>query len=166
MSVLYHPGKANVVADALSGLSMGIVAHIEDDRKELVRDVHRLARLVILLVDSTKGGVMVHNGLESSFVVDMKAKKGLREPILSKVYSSLYSIHPGPIKMYRDLREIYWWNGMKKDIAEFVAKCPNCQQVKVEHQKLGGLSQDISIPTLKWEDLNMDFIVGLTRFEL
>ena len=52
---------------------------------------------------------------------------------------------------------------MKKNIAEFVAKCPNCQQVKVDHQKPGGLSQDISIPTWKWEDLNMDFIVGLPR---
>jgi len=47
--------------------------------------------------------------------------------------------------MYYDLREVYWWNGMKKDIAGFVAKCPNCQQVKVEHQKLGGLSQYIRI---------------------
>jgi len=49
---------------------------------------------------------------------------------------------------------------MKKDTAKFVAKCPNCQQVKVEYQKVGGLSQDISIPTWKWEDLNIDFIVG------
>ncbi|WMV24076.1 hypothetical protein MTR67_017461 [Solanum verrucosum] len=44
--------------------------------------------------------------------------------------------------MYHDLREVYWLNGMKKDIAKFVAKCSNCQQVKVEHQNLGGLSQD------------------------
>jgi len=65
--------------------------------------------------------------------------------------------------MYHDLQEVYWWNGMSKDIAGFVAKCPNFQQVKFEHQKLGGLSQDISIPTLKCEDLNMDFIVGLLR---
>jgi len=65
--------------------------------------------------------------------------------------------------MYHDLREVYWRNGMKKDIAEFMAKCPNCQQVKVEQQKLGGFSQDVSIPTWKCEDLNMDFIVGLSR---
>ncbi|WMV45613.1 hypothetical protein MTR67_038998 [Solanum verrucosum] len=52
---------------------------------------------------------------------------------------------------------------MKKDIAGFMAKCTNCQQVKVENQKPGGLSQDISIPTWKWEALNMDFIVGLPR---
>ncbi|XP_049365267.1 uncharacterized protein LOC125830089 [Solanum verrucosum] len=65
--------------------------------------------------------------------------------------------------MFCDLRELYWWNGVKKDIAEFVAKCPNCQQVKVEHQRSGGLSQDIAILTWKWEDVNMDFIVGLPR---
>ncbi|WMV58317.1 hypothetical protein MTR67_051702 [Solanum verrucosum] len=65
--------------------------------------------------------------------------------------------------MYRDLREIYWWNGMQKDIATIVAKCPNCQQVKVKHQKLGGLSQGIDIPSWKWEDMNMNFIVGLPR---
>ncbi|WMV08774.1 hypothetical protein MTR67_002159, partial [Solanum verrucosum] len=74
ISVLYHHKKANVVADALSRLSMGSVAHIEDKKKELVRDVHRLARLGVQLVDSTKGGFTVHNGSESSFVVDVKLK--------------------------------------------------------------------------------------------
>ena len=63
--------------------------------------------------------------------------------------------------MYHDLREIFWWKGIKRDIAEFVAKCPNCQQVKVEHLKSGGLLQKIQIPTWKWEDINMDFVVGL-----
>ena len=47
----------------------------------------------------------------------------------------------------------------EKDIAEFVSKCPNCQQVKAEHQKFGGLLQEIQIPTWKWEDINMDFCV-------
>ncbi|KAH0736064.1 hypothetical protein KY285_011771 [Solanum tuberosum] len=110
------------------------------------------------LVDSTKGGVMVHNGSTLSFVTNVKAKQDrlcvpnvddLREKILSKAYSSRYSIHPGATKMYCDLQKIYWWNGMKKDIEEFVSRCPNCQQVKVEHQNMGGLTQDISIPTWK-----------------
>ena len=57
--------------------------------------------------------------------------------------------------MYHDLREVFWWEGLKKDIAEFVSKCPNFQQVKVEHQKLGGLLQEIQIPTWIWEDINM-----------
>ncbi|WMV54907.1 hypothetical protein MTR67_048292 [Solanum verrucosum] len=84
MSVLYHPDKANRVADALSRLSMGSVAQVDDDRKELARDVHRLALLGVRLVDSDKGGVMVHNGFESSFVKDVKAKQCL-DPTLVKL---------------------------------------------------------------------------------
>ncbi|WMV31865.1 hypothetical protein MTR67_025250 [Solanum verrucosum] len=82
---------------------------------------------------------------------------------MDEAHSSRYSIHPGSTKMYRDLREVYWWNGMKKGIAEFVAKCPNCQQVKVEHQRPGGLAQRIELPEWKWEMINMDFITGLLR---
>ncbi|KAH0652788.1 hypothetical protein KY289_030466 [Solanum tuberosum] len=183
ISVLYHPGKANVVADALSRLSMGSVAHIEEEKKELVQNIHRLARLGVQLVDSTKGGVMVHNELKEVVLkksVEAFSQEGdgvlryqgrlcvpnvddLREQILSEDHNSRYSIHPGATKMYRHLREFYWWNDMKKDIAGFVAKYPNCKQVKVEHQKSGGLSQDISIPTWKWEDFNMDFIVDFPR---
>ncbi|WMV30450.1 hypothetical protein MTR67_023835 [Solanum verrucosum] len=81
MNVLYHPGKGNVVADALSQLSMGSIAHVEEDKKELVCDVYRVARLGFRLVDSTKYGVMVHNGSGSSFVSEVKAKQGL-DPVL------------------------------------------------------------------------------------
>ncbi|WMV49339.1 hypothetical protein MTR67_042724 [Solanum verrucosum] len=59
--------------------------------------------------------------------------------------------------------EVFWWNSMKRDIANFVAKCPNCQQVKVEHQKPGGMTQEINIPTWTWEVINMDLITGLPR---
>ena len=182
---------------------MSSVAHIEDEKREFVR-VHRLARLGVQFVGSTKGGVVVHHSFESSFVVDVKSKQhidlilmelkesvlnksieaffqggdlvlryhgrlcvpdvaGFREQILEKAHGSQYSIHLGATKMYRDLREVYWWNGMKKDIASFVAKCRNCQQVKVEHQRPGGSLQDIPIPTWKWEEVNMDFVVGLPR---
>lgn len=71
MSVLYNPSKANVVANALSRLSMESVSHVEDGRIELVKDVHRLARLGVCLVDSTDGGVIVQNGLESSLVTEV-----------------------------------------------------------------------------------------------
>lgn len=71
--------------------------------------------------------------------------------------------NPEATKIYHDLREICWWNGKKRDIAKFVAKCFNCQQVKAEHQIPGGLSQDIAIPTRILEDINIDFVVGLPR---
>ncbi|KAH0678966.1 hypothetical protein KY284_020051 [Solanum tuberosum] len=86
---------------------------------------------------------------------------GLQERIIEEAHSSRYSIHPGSTKMYRDLREVYWWSSMKKGIAEFVAKCMNCQQVKVEHQRPGGLAQNIELSEWKWEMINMDFITGL-----
>ncbi|WMV14144.1 hypothetical protein MTR67_007529 [Solanum verrucosum] len=82
--------------------------------------------------------------------------------IQREAHNSKYSIHPGATKMYCDLQKVIWWNGMKRDIADFVAKCPNCQQVKVEHQEPGGMTQNFHIPTWKWEVINMDFITGLS----
>ena len=73
----------------------------------------------------------------------------LRQHILAEAHNSRYSIHPGATKMYHNLREVYWWNGMNSDIADFVSKCPDSQQVKVEHQKPWGMTQEIDIPSWK-----------------
>lgn len=88
ISVLYHPSEANVVADALSSLSMVRVAHIEDKKKELVFEVHRLFQLGVQLVDSTKGSFTVHNDSESSFIIDVKSNKDL-DPILVELKESV-----------------------------------------------------------------------------
>ena len=69
----------------------------------------------------------------------------LQDRISEQSHISKYSIHPGATKMYHDLREVYWWGGMKKDTAEFIANCINCQQVKVENQKPRGLYQRIEL---------------------
>ena len=53
--------------------------------------------------------------------------------ILIETHISRYSIHPGATKMYRDLKQHFCWSRMKRDIVDFVAKCPNCQKVKYEH---------------------------------
>ena len=87
----------------------------------------------------------------------------LRTRIIAEAHGSRYSVHPGSTKMYHDLKQIYWWDGMKKDIAEYVAKCPNCQQVKTEHHKLRGLTQMIEVLIWEWEAINMDFVVGLQK---
>jgi hypothetical protein len=57
-----------------------------------------------------------------------------------------YSIHPGGTKMYQDLKETFWWHGMKHDIAFFIARCDVCQRVKAEHQRPAGLRQPLKIP--------------------
>lgn len=65
--------------------------------------------------------------------------------------------------MYQDLKRLYWWYGMKNDVAKFVAKCLSCQQVKIEHQKPAGLLQPLEIPQWKWENITMDFVTGLPK---
>jgi len=57
-----------------------------------------------------------------------------------------YVIHPCTTKMYDDLKAIYWWNDMKRDVANFFVKCLNCHQVKIEHMRLSGTSQEIALP--------------------
>ena len=65
--------------------------------------------------------------------------------------------------MYYNLKTYYWWNGMKKDIAGFVAQCLTCQRTKIEHQKPGGLLQPLPIPVWKWEHITMDFMIGMPK---
>ena len=65
--------------------------------------------------------------------------------------------------MYRDIRERFWWSGMKREIARYVAKCDVCHRVKPEHQKTAGLLKPLSIPEWKWDEIGMDFITGLPR---
>jgi hypothetical protein len=52
---------------------------------------------------------------------------------MSEAYHSSYTAHPGGTKMYCDMKGLYWWNNMKRDIAKFVEQCLTCQQVKAEH---------------------------------
>ena len=90
MSVNYHPRKANVVVDALSRLSIGSVSHVEEKRKELVKDVHRLARLGVRLMSISDNGVKVQNGVESSLVVKVKENQD-GDPILLELKDAAHN---------------------------------------------------------------------------
>ena len=65
--------------------------------------------------------------------------------------------------MYQDLKERFWWHGMKREIATYVAKCDVCQRVKAEYQRHAGLLQPLKVPEWKWDKVGMDFITGLPR---
>ncbi|XP_069145650.1 uncharacterized protein [Solanum lycopersicum] len=155
---------------------MGSLAHVEEERKKLAKDVHRLARFDFRLKSISDNGVIVQNKVESSLVVEVKEKQDSDAILLehkgevhnqkAKVFSQWGDgvlRYQTATKFYNDLREVYWLNGMKIDIKDFLNKCPNCHQVKVEHQKPGGMTQQSDIPTWKWEVINMGFIKGLPR---
>ncbi|KAL3648114.1 hypothetical protein CASFOL_009082 [Castilleja foliolosa] len=83
------------------------------------------------------------------------AKDGeLREEILKEAHYMPFTAHTGGTNMYRDLRSMFWWRRRKRDIANYVAKCLACQQVKAEHQRPFGMLCPLDIPELKWESLS------------
>ena len=88
---------------------------------------------------------------------------GLRKQILDEAHLSRYSIHPGSNKMYQDLRQRLWWTRMKREVAQYVSECDICKRVKASHLRPAGLLQPLTIPSGKWEDISMDFIVGLPK---
>ncbi|GJS41920.1 putative reverse transcriptase domain-containing protein [Tanacetum coccineum] len=159
--IRYHPGKANVVADALSRKDKepirvrALVVTVHNNLPEQIRNAQ---------VEACKEeniGAEGFRGEGEPFEVRSDGTKclkervwlalfgGLRGLIMLESHKSKYSIHPGSDKMYHDLRKLYWWPNMKADIATYVSKCLTCAQVKAEHQKPSGLLQQPKIPVWK-----------------
>ena len=181
----YHPGKANVVANALSRKSMQMLRALNDHFslsndgtivEELIARSNMLNRVLEAQKRDEKiSAIMsqIRNGKETKFTVNKNGVlnyKGrvcvpddsdLRKAILEEAHSRSFAIHPGSIKMYQDLKMSFWWSGMKIEISEFVTKCLVCQRVKAEHQVRSRLLQSIRIQEWKWDRITKDFVVGL-----
>jgi hypothetical protein len=87
----------------------------------------------------------------------------LHRKIMDDAHCSRYSIHPGTDKMYQDLKKNFWWTKMKREIAKYVSECDTYQRVKADHMRPARNLQPLSTLEWKWENICMDFIVGLPR---
>jgi hypothetical protein len=87
----------------------------------------------------------------------------LRHLVMDEFHRIPYVGHPSYQKMVTTIRKLYYWPIMKQDIVEYIAKCLECQQVKVEHKHPTGLLHPLQIPKWKWETISMDFITGFPK---
>jgi hypothetical protein len=198
MEIHYHPGKANVVADALSRKASCHCLTIKTPDTTLCQEMEKLnlgmiqhetltqlkleSVLLQRIIDAQrtdKGMKHIHEKIEADkancfrkdnqgivwfndrIVVPKDAE--VHQQILDEAHLSRYSIHPESTKMYQDLKQHYWWTKMKIEIARYVARCDTCRRVKAVHMKTAGPLQSLPIPTWKWEDISMNFIVGLPK---
>jgi hypothetical protein len=155
LGFLHHTSGTSFEAEPT--LEAEIRQHQKDDKKlQEIRELLKVGKAPHFREDD-QGTLWYKGRICVPDVVD------LRKLILSEAHDTAYSIHPGSTKMYYDLKERFWWYGMKCSVAEYVAICDTCQRVKAEHQRLAGLLQPLKIPEWKWEEITMDFIVGLPR---
>ncbi|GJY47811.1 putative reverse transcriptase domain-containing protein [Tanacetum coccineum] len=174
--IRYHPGKANVVADALGrkerikplrvralvmtirlNLPKQILSAQSEARKEKNFVTEDLHGMINKLEPRADGMLCLNNRSWISCFGDLRAL------IMHESHKSKYSIHPGLDKMYQDLKKLYWWPNMNAKIATYVSKCLTCARVKAEYQKPSGLLVQPEIPQWKWENITMDFVTKLPK---
>ncbi|GJS64448.1 putative reverse transcriptase domain-containing protein [Tanacetum coccineum] len=185
---LSHPGKANVVADALSRKERepplrvrALVMTISLDLPKQILNAQTEARKPDNIKSEDVGGMLIENAKFPEAIREQKLEPradgtlclngrswlpcygDLRTVIMHESHKSKYSIHPGSDKMYQDMKKLYWWPNMKADIATYVSKCLTCAKVKAEHQRPSGLLVQPKIPEWKWDNITMDFVTKLPK---
>ncbi|KAG8485640.1 hypothetical protein CXB51_018871 [Gossypium anomalum] len=166
----YHPGKANVAADALSKKSLFALRAL-NTQLTVFEDGSISAELRVrptflheiqeAQYNDEKFQVGIDGYLMFKNRICVPKDSELIQNILREAHSGSLSFHPGSVKIYNDLKKMHWWSGMKRDISEYVSKCLVCQQVKAEHQVPSGLLQPILVLEWKWDRITMDFVTSL-----
>ncbi|GJU10597.1 putative reverse transcriptase domain-containing protein [Tanacetum coccineum] len=158
------PDFSTIIAQQLQNLLPAMLAQssIKDRilaaQKEAVDEFAGLQKGLDEMIEQRSDGTLYY--LDRIWV---HLKGEVRTLIMDEAHKSKYSVHPGADKMYYDLRDRYWWPGIKKDIAEYVSKCLTCLKVKDVHQRPSGLLQQPEIPVWKWEGIAMDFVTKFPR---
>jgi hypothetical protein len=170
MNIHYHPGKANVIVDALSHKLYCNNLMVQKEQPTLYEEMEKLSTEIVeegrlnelrvkyalddqirqahnrcLEIEEVKN--LMARGKAADYRLDEQGtlwlrdriciprSKDIRDSILKEAHDSRYSIHSSCKKMYKDLKVRFWWEKMREDIAEYVARCDTCQRVKAKHQR-------------------------------
>ncbi|XP_028070560.1 uncharacterized protein LOC114273021 [Camellia sinensis] len=128
VKIQHHPGKSNVITDALSRKTTQSLAYFITDNESLIGD---LEKIDLELVPHMSNGFLANIVMEPMIVNEIRAQ--MKKKIIMEARNLRFAAYPGNTKMYHDLKEHYRWTGMKRDLASHVSKCFQCQRVKEEH---------------------------------
>nr|GEX44039.1 putative reverse transcriptase domain-containing protein [Tanacetum cinerariifolium] len=180
--IRYHPGKANVVADALSHrernkplrvralvmtVSLNLPKQILEAQIEALKPENLKKEDVGGMIRTNIPKERLEPRVDGTLCLNdrswLPCYDNLRSVIMHESHKSKYSIHPGSEKMYQDMKKLYWWPNMKANITTYVSKCLTYAKVKAEHQRSSGLLVQPAIPVWKWDNITMDFITKLLK---
>ncbi|XP_075499214.1 uncharacterized protein LOC142537594 [Primulina tabacum] len=177
----YLYGKANVVTDALSRKIT--MACLEMKAVRAWIHIHSPGHLAGLRIEPEFHTIVKQNQeleqedskirTDTNFVTNSQGiqfyhdricvPSSMKKEIMEKLHQYRISIHLGGSKMYQEIKNHFWWNGIKRDIVDFISQCLSCQMIKAEHQRPTGLLQPLPIPEWKWDQITMDFVTGLPQ---
>lgn len=177
-SIQFRSGKTNLVADALSWipqapsgefllLSMPHFEFINELKRELVRHPQfiELRQNIIELPQHHADYKITQDLILKDGCIWLPSGFQLISSLLMEFHSTPSGDHMGIMKTMAKLSDSFTWSGMKRDIQEFIVACLDCQHTKYETNRFTGLLCPLPVPARPWEDLSLDFIVGLPPYQ-
>ncbi|KAD7117361.1 hypothetical protein E3N88_04629 [Mikania micrantha] len=171
-SIVHRAGKLNKGADALSRrpstvqlcalvLSKSLV--VEEIISELHRDpfTHSIMQKLSHDPNSVPHYQMVDQLLLFKGRIVLPSHQTLRQQALYEAHNTPVASHGRFLKTYKRILAQFFWPNLKQDVRDYVQKCLVCQQQKYETLSPAGLLQPLPVPNRVWEDILIDFIVGL-----
>lgn len=167
-SIEYKPGRDNIPADALSrcylmalsSRNCFVTSQLQKLQQQDPYCVNKLTALQQGTNDDTKFTLRQNLLCYDSRIV-VPDNSEIKTQLLQEYHATRLGGHAGSLRTYARISSHFYWQGLRRDVVEFVKKCMICQKAKTDNTHPAGLLQPLPIPQKIWEEIAMDFIIGL-----